>query len=432
MPPTRTLEHDENRAPGLPELLARYAIPPALVASVEMLGALFYKSEFSYGDLQRARFALASLPLLLVGAVYLLRSGYDGFKKLTPFGWAGVFATGLLATLTLVVSAPITAYASAHSNALVTVFYATDRERDGSSTYTKFGNDMNVCNCLFYGRAQVSVPVDSKNGFFAWWSYRWNRQTTVPSITLTELSEVDFVRSVGESSVTTRHRDALILIHGFHNPFQDALLTTAGLQYELKFRGPTILYSWPSANSTGDYNHDLLGAMRSARLLSNLLPTLASQEKIGQLSVVAHSMGGLVLGEALDRVSNREERKIFDNIVFAAPDVDEYNFNALAPAVKRASRRTTVYTCNWDFALLASYALNRYPRVGSKAVGRSGMDVVDATVTAHVGLNHSYVFESPAVQNDLFLLLVEHDKSPPAARINVEDSGYGYYSFKHP
>ena len=76
----------------------------------------------------------------------------------------------------------------------------------------------------------------------------------------------------GESfSAGASRREVLVYIHGFNQTFETAALDAARLSDGLKFRGDTMLFSWPSKNSLMNYIYDRESAMWSRDALEEML-----------------------------------------------------------------------------------------------------------------------------------------------------------------
>ena len=57
--------------------------------------------------------------------------------------------------------------------------------------------------------------------------------------------------------------DVLIYVHGFKQTFETAALDAAHLSDGIKFRGQTMVFSWPSKAGLFDYAYDRESAMWS-------------------------------------------------------------------------------------------------------------------------------------------------------------------------
>lgn len=201
----------------------------------------------------------------------------------------------------------------------------------------------------------------------------------------------------------------LVFVHGYNCTFEDAAHRTAQIAWDLRFDGPAILYSWPSAGQVEDYHRDSENVKWTRRHLQAFLVRLVASVPGKRIHLVAHSMGNRALTEALlrmrlDTLEARERdaragRAVqpapdpFHQIVLAAPDIDADTFREdIAPAIRGDGRRITLYASSEDWALQQSERFNGAPRAGQAGAG--GVVVVDGIETVDVSQvtgDHSYI-----------------------------------------
>ena len=179
-------------------------------------------------------------------------------------------------------------------------------------------------------------------------------------------------------------RDVLVYVHGFNATFERAALDAARLSDALKFRGDTVLFSWPSRDSVFDYLADRESAVWSRDALEYAFGSMLSDPNVGQVHIVAHSMGSMLTVEALRQVhaSNRGNMSRFGAIVFASPDIDVDSFSASVRRLGGLHRQMTVIAAKDDRALAISASLAGGKRVGraeAAALQKLGIEVVDAS-----------------------------------------------------
>ncbi len=179
-------------------------------------------------------------------------------------------------------------------------------------------------------------------------------------------------------------RDVLVYVHGFNESFETAALDAARLSDALKFRGDTVLFSWPSRDSLFNYLADRESAVWSRDALENTLATLVTKPGVGRIHIVAHSMGSMLTIEALRQMhaSNRGNMGRLGAIVFAAPDIDVDSFSASVRRLGGLHRQMTVIAAQDDRALAISAGLAGGKRVGradTAALQKLGIDVVDTS-----------------------------------------------------
>lgn len=198
---------------------------------------------------------------------------------------------------------------------------------------------------------------------------------------ITNVEQISSSELAGSAGGT---HDVLLYVHGFNNTFEKAALDGARLSDALKFRGNTVLFSWPSRDSVFDYIADRESAMFSRDALEDLLDTLLSDPTVGRVHVVAHSMGAMLTIESLRQVNSRNRGNMsrFGAIVFASPDIDADGFSATVRRLGGLHRKMTVISAQDDRALWVSAGLAGGKRVGradAAALEKLGVKVVDAS-----------------------------------------------------
>ena len=124
---------------------------------------------------------------------------------------------------------------------------------------------------------------------------------------------------------TTGARDVLVYVHGFNQTFEMAALDAARLADGIRFRGETMVFSWPSKAKLFDYGYDRESAMWSRDALEQVLERLVLNPNVGRVHIVAHSIGTMLAMELLRQLYGRHGSAAGQRIgavVFAAPDID--------------------------------------------------------------------------------------------------------------
>jgi esterase/lipase superfamily enzyme len=225
----------------------------------------------------------------------------------------------------------------------------------------------------------------------------------------------DFFKQINAGIDSSPEHSGLVFIHGFNVLFDDAVLRTGQLAWDLGFKGPAILYSWPSSGSVGKYVADFETVEWSAPHLRDFLQDLRRLTGARVVHLIAHSMGTRLLAMALE---NLQDPKHFQQIVLAAPDISAALFKQLAPAMMSEAERVTIYSSQRDMALTLSGLIGKGPaRVGAQPPVIPGIDVIDATSVRTSLLGHSYFAESPLLLSDLAQLLLGHH--PPSERTST-------------
>lgn len=231
-----------------------------------------------------------------------------------------------------------------------------------------------------------------------------------------------------DQALTNRASDsALLFVHGFNTPFDDALIRSAQLSVDLSRRGifdvgVPVLFSWPSAGrvSLGDYRGDQDRSLAAAPYLEEFLDVLAGNPEIRRINIVAHSMGNRILTQALESyAADYLERKQRDDlefrIILVAADVDRDIFEATTGILDNLQANVTIYTSDADRALHVSRVVNNKLRLGDtngdKPFIRANpyYQTVDATgiATELFGLGHNYYSDNPFILGDIVCALAE-------------------------
>jgi esterase/lipase superfamily enzyme len=199
--------------------------------------------------------------------------------------------------------------------------------------------------------------------------------------------------------------DVLIYVHGFKQTFETAALDAAHLSDAIRFRGRTMLFSWPSKAGLFDYAYDRESAMWSRDDLERVLNSMVATPGSGRVHIVAHSMGTMLTLESLRQLHARYGDTVIDKIgavVFAAPDIDMDVFSAAITRIGPLARKITVIAATNDRALALSGRLaGGMTRVGAAekaAIERLGVRVIDASDAGWGIINHDLFLSNADVQ----------------------------------
>ncbi|MCJ2087228.1 alpha/beta hydrolase [Methylobacterium sp. E-005] len=119
-------------------------------------------------------------------------------------------------------------------------------------------------------------------------------------------------------------RHVLVFIHGFNNKFEDAVFRFAQIVHDSGAEVAPVLFTWPSKGSVLAYGYDRESTNFSRNGLETLLRDLAKDPNVGEVTVLAHSMGNWLTLESLRQMAIRDKRVApkIRNVILAAPDVD--------------------------------------------------------------------------------------------------------------
>ncbi|WP_448041150.1 alpha/beta hydrolase [Bradyrhizobium liaoningense] len=199
--------------------------------------------------------------------------------------------------------------------------------------------------------------------------------------------------------------DVLIYVHGFKQTFGTAVLDAAHLSDGIKFRGRTMVFSWPSRAGLFDYVYDRDSAMWSRDDFERVLSALVSAPGGGRVHIVAHSMGTMLTLESLRQLYGRYGDTVTSKIgavVFAAPDIDMDVFSSAIQRIGPLAGKITVIAATNDRALaLSGQIAGGMTRVGAAekaAIARLGVRVVDASQEGWGIINHDLFLSNAEVQ----------------------------------
>lgn len=165
----------------------------------------------------------------------------------------------------------------------------------------------------------------------------------------------------------TPSRQVLLFVHGFNNRFEDAVFRFAQFIHDSQADVTPVLFTWPSRGSVFAYGYDRESANFSRDALENLLRWLAVNPQVGEVTVLAHSMGNWVTLEALRQMAIRDGRiapKIH-NVILAAPDVDVDVATEQIRTMGQQKPNFILMVSERDKALAASREVWGAPRLGA-------------------------------------------------------------------
>jgi esterase/lipase superfamily enzyme len=199
--------------------------------------------------------------------------------------------------------------------------------------------------------------------------------------------------------------DVLIYVHGFKQTFETAALDAVHLSDGIKFRGQTMVFSWPSKAGLFDYAYDRESAMWSRDDFERVLHSIVATPSAGRVHIVAHSMGTMLTLESLRQLHARYGDTVADRIgavVFAAPDIDMDVFSSAINRIGPLARKITIITATNDRALaLAGRIAGGMIRVGAAekaALERLGVRVIDASQAGWGIINHDLFLSNADVR----------------------------------
>ena len=307
------------------------------------------------------------------------------------------------------------------------VFYATNRKQAAGQDTNHYSSDMiDSAAPLNCGSCVVSIPIHHVKGtlelpktrYFFWNEPEDSTEHFIIESRQSVNSLSDLVQQLGKD-------DVLLFVHGYNNSFEDAIFRSAQLQYDLKFGGKSIAFSWPSQgrmtvslNNLDEaisesvktaYRQDEIAAERSVQHLMVLLKDLLAKKASsgGKLHIIAHSMGNRVLLRALHNLEHTAagiSNTQIDTVILAAADVDATDFQLCRAALLKSSQRISYYFSSSDGALALSRALHRAKPTGLNPIfDPPAMDTISARGLTSIfnQLGHVYAMQSEKMLTDI-------------------------------
>lgn len=316
----------------------------------------------------------------------------------------------------------------------VKIFFATDRNKTGKDDPNEYFGNTNRA-LLTYGTITVSVPKSHTRGVIErpkWYKFQFSENVTRDIVLIKPITEKDqesFFGDLRRDINGTERQELFIFIHGFYNSFQDAALRTAQIAYDVGYTGKgsagvPVMYSWASTEEKPPlgYTRDKTRVLQTRPHLVTFINEVVQKTPARKINIIAHSMGTDLFGQVIaDLASLANDGSIFNEIILAAPDIDQKVFEEqIAPKLTVMSKHTTLYCSSEDVALKASYEVNGARRIGDSTEGpfvMKGIETVDVGAVDFGLLGHSTFAEAREALQDMFLILVH---KMPASKRNLQ------------
>ncbi|MGZ5278635.1 MAG: alpha/beta hydrolase [Pseudobdellovibrionaceae bacterium] len=304
-------------------------------------------------------------------------------------------------------------------HATVNVFFGSDRQYvPGQPPPQSFSNQRSTNAQVSLGVAQVSIPINHKYGNLELPSVFRVQMTPDPDryMVVKGIARLDsdkFFRLLSTRVSKSRKKDLFVFIHGFNTSFEEAAQRTAQMAVDLRFEGAPVFYSWP-AETILRYAVAEKNVEWSLPQITLFLRDLAQKSGATNIHLIAHSMGNRALTNALNSLAQGKMLKpeqTFQNVILAAPDVDQGLFRQIEKAVRSTTKSLTLYASDSDRALQISARIHKGPRLGQAGavtlVAPQIMDTIDASVVDASFLGHSYYGDNPSVIDDIGELVMK-------------------------
>ena len=217
----------------------------------------------------------------------------------------------------------------------------------------------------------------------------------------------------------TPKRQVLLFVHGYNTRFEEAVYRFAQIVHDSRADVTPVLFTWPSRGRLLQYGYDHESASYSRDALESVLQALQRDRDVGEISILAHSMGNWVTLEALRQMAIRNGQigSKIENVMLAAPDVD---FDVFRRQIAEIGIRPSVFTLfasRDDDALAASRRFWGNTRLGAvnpnappyrEVLDRDRVRAIDLTnVASSDPLGHSTFASSPEVVRSIGMRLAQ-------------------------
>ncbi|WP_147125051.1 alpha/beta hydrolase [Shimia ponticola] len=252
-----------------------------------------------------------------------------------------------------------------------------------------------------FGRVTVSIPPKHVAGEIEW-------PRGVPDsnkhFTVADIKEFSSERAM-HADIRAR-RETVMFVHGFNNNVAEAVFQTAQIREDFGITSPTVAFAWPSAADLRGYLYDRDSVLFARRDFRMSLRNLSRSE--GEVLIIAHSMGALLVMEALRDLAQRGDRATLarvSGLILISPDIDPDVFRRQVDEIQEAvplPNPFVVFVAQQDQALrISSLFTGGRNRLGTltSAEDVAGLPVtlIDLTAFGETrSLNHQIILESPS------------------------------------
>lgn len=211
-----------------------------------------------------------------------------------------------------------------------------------------------------FAQIAISIPRDHKTG-----QVEWPRQVPADPersfaiLKADVLSRRSVLANFQNRLAKGPTRSVLVFVHGFNNTFEDAVFRFAQIVHDSGTDDVPVLFTWPSAGKLLAYGYDRDSSTYSRDGLERMLDYLVADKSVGEISILAHSMGNWVTLEALRQMAirNRSISPKIKNVMLADADVDIDVFRTQVNAMGPSRPAFTVFIDDNDKALAVAKVL---------------------------------------------------------------------------
>ena len=171
--------------------------------------------------------------------------------------------------------------------------------------------------------------------------------------------------------------------------------------------------------------------------ISNFLLEMSERSGANRIHLIAHSMGNRGLLRAFHGLAQQTQERIgkmLEQVILAAPDIDEGLFRNLSDVYRSMATRTTMYVSSKDLALNSSGIFHDHPRAGytPPVTVVEGVDTVEVSDIDLTCLGHGYVASARPILADMHSVMASD--AAPNGRFGLQpaftDDGQEYWQIR--
>lgn len=303
--------------------------------------------------------------------------------------------------------------AQAPGTSSVEMLIATTRSANGAGPGELFTGERGIG--LAFADVAVSIPPDAARqiGEVQWPSAPpGNPETEFVTLRADLLPKDEAIARFDARIAKTPKRHVLLFVHGYNTRFEEAVYRFAQIVHDAQTSALPVLFTWPSRGRLLAYGYDYESASYSRDALEAVLQALAKDRLVGEISILAHSMGNWVTLEALRQMAIRDKEiapKI-RNVMLAAPDVDFDVFRRQVAEIGKHHSSFTLFVSREDEALRASR------RVWGDKARLGGIDPEQEPYRDHLESRHIAVVDLTDVKSGDLLGHATFARAPDVVR----------------
>lgn len=287
---------------------------------------------------------------------------------------------------------------------VVPVFYATNRTLDTEQISPNYSEVPNGEGLLF-GVKNIAVPVPINSPLepdtlarMQWQEIQedaTSKDGAPPvdgkkyQVTESTLDRDQVVQQLNSYMKTSGSKEIVIFVHGCCATFDTSMKRAARLSAHMQV--PVVLYDWVSPKGFSKYLANETMAQQSYDDFWRFLNNTEKIVKPGNISLVGHSMGALILDQAIVRRSAQRQTSsvcppLFNELIMSNADMDAKTFLNHAGLFNANASKTRIYISTKDSRMEASAishgGFNRLGEPGNLTNELSsieGQEIIDVT-----------------------------------------------------